>query len=87
MQSKTGAMNYGDYNSPEYDRLLAAADNEPNAGKRATIMAKAEALMIDDAPVIPIYFWINKNLVNPRVTGFADDITDNHRIRWMCLKP
>ena len=86
MQSQTGSMNYGDYNNPEYDRLLAAADNEPDAIKRAAILSKAEGIMIDDTPIIPIWFWVNKNLVNPRVTGFAENVTDNHRVRWKCKR-
>jgi len=86
LHSRTGAMNYGDYNSPQYDALLAQADNEVDPQRRAAILARAEALMIDDAPIIPVYFWVNKNLVNPRVTGFADNVTDNHRVRWMCKR-
>ena len=86
MQSKTGAMNYGDYNSPEFDRLLDQGDHEPDAARRAAILARAESVMLADAPIAPVYFYINKNLVNPRITGFADNITDKHRIRWMCVK-
>ncbi len=86
MQSSTGAMNYGDYRSPAYDALLAQADKEPDAGERAAIMVRAEAVMLADVPVAPIYFYQAKNLVNPRITGFADNIVDKHRVRWMCVK-
>ncbi|HEX4180736.1 MAG TPA: peptide ABC transporter substrate-binding protein [Caulobacteraceae bacterium] len=86
MQSKTGAQNYGDYVNPAYDALLAQADNEPDTKRRAAILARAESLMLADAAVAPFYFGVNTNLVNPRVTGFVDNIVDHHRSRYLCVK-
>lgn len=84
-QSSTGPQNYGDYKNPVYDALLAKADNEPDAAKRAGYLADAERLMLEDAPVAPIYFYVNKNLVNPRITGWVDNIVDHHRARYLCV--
>ncbi|HEX5775388.1 MAG TPA: ABC transporter substrate-binding protein, partial [Caulobacteraceae bacterium] len=85
-QSATGPQNYGDYNNPTYDALLLKADNEPDAAVRARYLAEAEALMLKDAPIAPIYFLVNKNLVSPKVTGWVDNIVDHHRTRYLCLK-
>ena len=85
-QSATGAQNYGDYANPAYDALLARADNEPDALRRAGFLAEAERIMLTDAPVAPIYFYVNKNLVSPEVTGWVDNIVDHHRSRWLCLR-
>ncbi|MBL8555503.1 MAG: peptide ABC transporter substrate-binding protein [Phenylobacterium sp.] len=85
-KSDTGAQNYGDYKNPAYDALLAAADQEPDLGKRATILARAEQLMLDDEASIPIFFVVNRNLVSRRVTGWVDNAPNFHRSRWMCLK-
>jgi oligopeptide transport system substrate-binding protein len=86
LQSMTGTMNYGDYNNPAYDSLLDQADHENDIAKRAAFLARAEALMLDDAPFVPIYFYVSKNLLNPKITGFGPNIADRHRIRWMCVK-
>jgi oligopeptide transport system substrate-binding protein len=85
-KSNYGPQNYGDYNNPAYDALLAKADNEPDADKRADYLREAETMMLTDAPIAPIYFYINKNLVNPRITGWVDNIVDHHRTRWLCVK-
>jgi oligopeptide transport system substrate-binding protein len=85
-QSQTGAQNYGDYKSPAYDALLAKADNEPDIARRAAYLSRAEAMMLADAPVAPVYFYVNKNLVNPRVTGWVDNAIDWHRARYLCFK-
>ncbi|MDO1559678.1 peptide ABC transporter substrate-binding protein [Brevundimonas sp. 2R-24] len=84
--STTGQQNYGDYANPAYDALLLAADREPNEGRRAQLLAQAEQIMLDDAPIVPLYFYVNKNLVSPRMTGFVDNLVDQHRTRWMCLR-
>lgn len=82
-----GPQNYGDYANPEYDRLMALADNEPDVAKRAAYMARAEHLMLEDAPIAPVYFLVNKNLVRPEITGWVDNLLDHHRTRWLCMKP
>jgi oligopeptide transport system substrate-binding protein len=83
-KSDTGAQNYGDYRNPAYDALLAAADQEPDAARRAAILARAEKLILDDEATIPIYFVVNRNLVSRRLTGWTDNAPNFHRTRWMC---
>ena len=85
-KSDTGGQNYGDYASPAYDSLLNAADQEPNAAKRADDMRRAETVMLADSALVPVFFYINKNLVNPTITGWVDDINDHHRGRYLCSK-
>jgi oligopeptide transport system substrate-binding protein len=85
-QSQTGAQNYGDYANPAYDALLAKADQEPDVRRRAAYLARAEQIMDADAPVAPIYFYVAKDLVNPRVTGWVDNAVDLHRSRYLCVK-
>ena len=82
-----GPQNYGDYNNPEYDRLMALADQEPDVARRAAYMARAEHMMLEDAPVAPVYFLVNKNLVRPQITGWVNNLLDHHRTRWLCMKP
>lgn len=85
-KSDTGAQNYGDYRNPAYDALLDAADQEPDAARRAKILARAEKMLLDDEGVAPMFFVVNRNLVSPRVTGWAHNAPNFHRTRWMCLR-
>jgi oligopeptide transport system substrate-binding protein len=86
LQSQTGANNYGDFNDPAYDKLLAEADNQPDAKKREVLLQQAEVYMLSKDAVLPTYYYIDKNLVNPRVTGFVDNLMDKHRTRYLCFK-
>jgi oligopeptide transport system substrate-binding protein len=85
-KSDTGPQNYGDYRNPTYDGLLAAADAEPDGRRRADLLEEAEQRLLDDAGVSPVYFGVSRSLVNPRVTGWVDNIENWHRARWLCVK-
>jgi oligopeptide transport system substrate-binding protein len=86
LQSKTGPQNYGGYKSAAYDALLAKADNEADAKVRAGYLARAEQGMLADAPIAPIFFYISKNLVSPKITGWVDNLSDRHPSRYLCRK-
>lgn len=86
-KSDTGGQNYGDYKNPAYDALLAAADQEADAVRRAELLAKAEQIMLDDEAIIPMYYVVNRALVNPRVTGWIENPPGVHRSRWLCVEP
>ncbi len=78
-------MNYSRYQNPEYDDLIARANRELDMEIRATLLAQAEQMMIDDMPIIPIVFYVNRALVNPRVTGWEDNVLHIHRSRYLCF--
>lgn len=84
--SKTGANNYGQYRNPRFDALLAQANREADVVKRAAILREAEAMMQLDAPVATLWYTINKNLVDPKITGFVDNIIDHHPTQYLCFK-
>ncbi len=86
LKSDVGAQNYGDYKNPAYDALLDQADREPDATRRAQILARAEQTMLDDEGMAPIYFIVNRNIVNPKITGWVANSENFHRARWFCVK-
>ena len=85
-RSSTGAQNYGDYKNPAYDALLAKADLEPDVNRRADLLRQAEQMVLDDVPVVPMFFSPSTYLVHPDITGFVDNVEDDHRHRWMCFR-
>ncbi|MEM8615423.1 MAG: peptide ABC transporter substrate-binding protein [Pseudomonadota bacterium] len=84
LDSATGQQNYGNYANPEYDALLQAAGQERDLVKRAELFAQAEKIMLDEYPITPMWFQVTKNLVDPTLTGWAENAEDNHRSRWLC---
>jgi len=68
------------WSSPEYDKLIQASYNEPDSAKRNVLMQQAEAILLDEAPIIPIYFYTWKFLKATKVQGFTPNVLGY--MRW-----
>lgn len=77
MQSNSGQNDFG-YANPQYDALLEQAGHEADAQRRMDLLAQAEKLMLEDQPMIPLYFYVSKRLVKPYVVGWHGNIMDHH---------
>jgi len=86
LETRTGPQNYSGYSNPKYDRLMEASVQERDIAARADLMLRAEQLMLDDSPVVPVVFGTSKNLIDPRIQGFNPNLEDIHRTRWMSIK-
>jgi oligopeptide transport system substrate-binding protein len=67
--------------SADYDRLLDRAALAQDPAARGALLAEAEAVLLAELPVAPVYQRINLNLVAPRVRGFHDNALDVHPLR------
>jgi oligopeptide transport system substrate-binding protein len=84
LQTSTDQLNYGKYSNAQYDALMDSANIEKDANKRAQMMLDAEALLMKEHGILPMFFLTNRNLVSPRVTGWVDNAVDIHRARYLC---
>jgi len=62
--------NYTRYKNPEFDRLYRSSLIENNDSVRFALYRQMDQLMIDDAPVVPLWYDEVIHLVNPAVSGF-----------------
>jgi len=70
----TGAdYNNSNFSSKELDALLDQAAVEQDYDRRMSMYQQAEQLVVDQAPVLPLWFSRNYALVNPRVQGYSVD--------------
>lgn len=68
--SEKGNNNMTFYSNPEVDKLLEDARKETDAEKRHELYRKAEKMILDDAPIVPIYFYSYARVVQPTVKNF-----------------
>ncbi len=59
------------FSNEEYDSLIEAAGTEFDRATRMETYAKAEQILIDEAPLIPIETSVNYSAVAPYVDGFV----------------
>lgn len=78
--------NYTNFSDPEYDRLIAAARNEGDPARRFALLHQAEQRFVELLPVIPLYYYTQKLVVNPRVRGVEPHLLGMHLIKYMRLE-
>jgi peptide/nickel transport system substrate-binding protein/oligopeptide transport system substrate-binding protein len=61
--------NYCRYSNPEVDKLLDAARNETELIVRVPLYEQAEKIIVDDAPMVFMYFYTLNILQQPNVRG------------------
>jgi oligopeptide transport system substrate-binding protein len=81
-----GGNNDTGWSNAEYDRLIAQAARESNPERRFEIFQRAEALLLDELPLIPIYFYTRVGLRRPEVKGYYPNILDNHPYKYIYLE-
>jgi oligopeptide transport system substrate-binding protein len=82
LESKHGLNDMG-YSNPRYDALLAAAAREADPQQRMDTLAEAERVMLEDMPIVPLYFYVSKKMVKPWVAGMEANIMDHHHSRHL----
>jgi oligopeptide transport system substrate-binding protein len=85
-------LNQTGWSDPAYDAALAAAARAPaNAANAQTPrnahFQRAEALLLDAAPVIPVVHNRNKFLLHPSVRGWHPNALDIHSFAAVWLAP
>ncbi len=59
MWTSKSERNAAGYNNGKYDELVASAKRELNSTKRIEYLHQAEAVLMEDMPVLPIYYYTN----------------------------
>ncbi len=76
--------NYTRYSNPRFDGLFEKAITEGNDSLRYKLYRQADQVMIDDAPVVPLWYDVVVHLVQPGVQGFipnALNLLELRRVR------
>lgn len=69
----TSDDNYSGFSSPQVDELLERARSEPSSGRRAALYERAEELILQAAPLIPIGTYVTSWAARPEVQGIVFD--------------
>ncbi|RPH98500.1 MAG: peptide ABC transporter substrate-binding protein [Lysobacterales bacterium] len=79
------SLNSTFYGNSGFDELMAKAAAAGGA-ERMDLLQRAEAQLIQDMPVIPLYYYVSRHLVSPAVRGFENNVRDIHLSRYLELE-
>ncbi|MEI6106448.1 MAG: peptide ABC transporter substrate-binding protein [Opitutae bacterium] len=65
-----GGNNWTGWGNPAYDQLITAAGQTIDPTERYELFQQAEALLLEEAPVIPLVFGARNYLIDPAVRGW-----------------
>lgn len=85
-QKANGSGNYSGYDSSAYDTVLTRAIAEADFQKRKQLMREAEEILLNDSPILPLYFYVTRSLVSERIDGWKNNISNVHPSRTLRIK-
>jgi len=73
------------FKNKAFDNLMDQAAAQVDLHKRRLFLEEAERVLLREHPVIPLYFFVSKHLVSPRVRGWGDNVLDYHYSQHLSL--
>ena len=74
------------WSSTRYDELLELAAQESDTQKRFSYFEECEKLIAENAPILPIYFYVHVTLRSPTVKGWHPTLLDHHPYKYVRLE-
>jgi oligopeptide transport system substrate-binding protein len=87
MYISDGGMNRTGWSNKEYDNLIAEASITADQQNRYEFFQRAEEILINEAPMIPIYTYSKNFLKSPEVKGWDLNLLDRHPYKYVYLEP
>ncbi len=82
-----GGNNRAGWSSPDYDAHIRAAAAGTSQAARFAAFQAAEAILMREVPIMPVYFYVSKSLIQPSVRGWHPNILDRHPLTHLSLHP
>lgn len=86
LYTRESGNNNSNWWSDDYDELLAEANRTGDPEKRFELMQQAEKILLDELPIMPIYYYTSTYLLDPRVKGWYPTLLDHHPYKYVYLE-
>jgi len=78
--------NYTRYSNPAFDALYEQSNKEPNDSLRYKLYQQMDTMIVNDAPVVPVWYDMVIHLVQPNVQNFKPNALNWLELRRVKLK-
>jgi peptide/nickel transport system substrate-binding protein/oligopeptide transport system substrate-binding protein len=87
LDSRSGPLNLARFRDAEFERAIDLSDATVDSAARAAALARAEARAMSLQPVAPLYVYVSRRLISPRVRGWTDNPRGVHLNRYLSIAP
>lgn len=84
-QKGDGNNNTG-WSHPRYDELLLKSSVEGDLVKRMAILREAEELLLDELPILPIYWYVHSYMLKPAVKNWRPSLLEHRSYKTLDLE-
>ena len=81
-----GPNNQTNWGNAKYDNNIKLAKSEPDPAVRMQLFVEAETILMKEQAIMPIYFYVSKNMVQPRIEGFHANLQDIHPLHLIKIR-
>ena len=81
-----GGNNQTGWSDPAYDRLNDAAGRTLEPERRRQLLHQAEAILLAQAPIAPLFYGTRTYLIQPYVHGWVPSLLGIHRYQYVWLE-
>jgi oligopeptide transport system substrate-binding protein len=74
------------WKNARYDELVDRASREASPGQRFQLLQEAEALLLEEAPMTPLFFGTRTYLISPQVKGWVPSVLGIRRYQTVWLE-
>lgn len=74
------------WSNAAYDRLGQSALAAKDDTERYALYQQMDAILVDECPVIPIYYYTRVYAMSPKVKGYWPTLLDNHPYKYIWLE-
>jgi len=78
-------MNDTGWSNAEYDRLIHAAAQALDPAERFALLHRAETILIEELPLLPLYYYTFSFLKKPWVQGFEFNMVDHPNFKGVYI--
>ncbi|MGV3660131.1 MAG: peptide ABC transporter substrate-binding protein [Prosthecobacter sp.] len=75
------------WGNPRYDELINQSFREGDPAKRLQMLSDAETILLNEAPMLPIYWYTRPHLIRPEVKGLLPSLLEHRCYKAVELRP
>ncbi len=79
-------FNFYRYKNQQYDLLVGKIKTSDDVIEKNHLIEQAQNHLLNDIPVIPLYYYVSRHLVDSQILGYFDNVADRHLSKFLYSK-